>query len=130
MWPENPATAREKTPRDRVDMLAIARRTWERETPEPSPLTRFPCHLPLRAGVGYSGRESHPMLQGGSLMSRHGHSTNVPSPQQVQATNDAITELSGLSRTVMGAQIKQPAEPPEGRRTAGEGVGGEIQEPR
>ena len=40
-------------------------------------------------------------------MSRHGHSTNAPSPQQVQAINDAITELSGLSRTVMGAQIKQ-----------------------
>lgn len=40
-------------------------------------------------------------------MSRHGHSTHVPSPQQIQATNDAITELSGLSRTVIVAQIKQ-----------------------
>ena len=40
-------------------------------------------------------------------MSRHGHSTHVPSPQQIQATNDAITELSGLSRTGMDAQIKQ-----------------------
>ena len=40
-------------------------------------------------------------------MSHHGHSTHVPSSQQVQATNDAITELSGLSRAVMGTQIKQ-----------------------
>ena len=40
-------------------------------------------------------------------MSSHGHSTQPPTSQQIQATNDTITELSGLGRTAMESQIKQ-----------------------
>jgi hypothetical protein len=61
MNPENRETACENTPGDSVDMLVIARRTGEREIPDPSSLTkaiqplvnRVPLSSPLRAGVAY-----------------------------------------------------------------------------
>ena len=36
-------------------------------------------------------------------MPSQGQSTRTPSSQQIQVTNDAITELNGLSRTAMGS---------------------------